>query len=158
MCVKEKITKLVIDNVKKLVSENLPQLIEDSINECIYELVESEMGVQENEKITVVLDHISKNHGIPLDLLLRDIPTLSNNTMCRGVKKNKDGLNTRCTFKAVNDGYCKYHTNQGEKIKKRFLPNQNLHTHGPEKMFVKDCPACIASKGLIDLRGMIYNE
>lgn len=155
MSVKDKITKIVSDNIKKLVSEQLPQLIEEAVNECIYEVVDDEVSKYTNDKVSSTLENISKVHGIPLDLLLRDIPTSDKIGICKGVRGSK-----RCIFKGTHDGYCKFHKAQGERIKKRELPSVNLHTHGTDKMFVKGCPGCecSGSKELIDLGSLFNNE
>lgn len=155
MSVKDKITKIVSDNIKKLVSEHLPQLIEEAVNECIYEVVDDEVSKYTDEKVSSTLENISKVHGIPLDLLLRDMPTSDKIGICKGVRGSK-----RCIFKGTHDGYCKFHKAQGERIKKRELPSVNLHTHGTDKMFVKGCPGCecSGSKELIDLGSLFINE
>jgi len=154
MCVKDRITKLVIDNVKKLISDKLPELIEDAVNDCIYDIVDDEVNRVMDEKMNTSLEHISKVHGVPLDLLLRDLPDTDK---CKGIKTTPEGKR-RCIFKAVQDGYCKYHKSQGERIKKRSLPSINLHNHGSDRMFVRGCPGCEGSKELIDLCSFIGNE
>ena len=155
MSAKDKITKIVTDNIKKIVGEYLPQLIEEAVNECIYEVVDDEVSKYTDEKISSTLENISKVHGIPLDLLLRDMPECDKRGICKGVRGSK-----RCIFKGTHDGYCKFHKAQGERIKKRELPSVNLHTHGPEKMFVRGCPGCecSGSKELIDLGSLFGNE
>ena len=104
------------------------------------------------------LENISKKHQIPLELLLRDVADISGVDRCRGKKMMKDGKGeVRCKFKAGENGYCKYHHQQGEKIKPRCLPSLQLHNHGPEKMNVPGCPGC-EQKGLIELSRLLSNE
>lgn len=157
MSARDKIVKIVTENVKKLVSENLPGLIHEAINECIYEEIDDEISRYNEERMTATLENISKTHGISLNLLLRDMPkNEKRGGLCRGVKEG----NLRCSFKATCDGYCKFHKGQGDRIKKRELPSTNLHTHGADKMFVKGCPGCESSnsKELIDLNSILFNE
>ena len=93
-------------------------------------------------------EKISKKHGIPLEQLLKDIPESYTITTCKGSKNNGQ----RCGFKAFENGYCKHHASQGQRICKRsFSSTGSIHNHGPEMMFVRGCPGCEASNGLIDL-------
>ena len=140
---KNKFTKIVIDNIKNIINDHLPDLLEESCNEFIYDMIDEEA----NERVNKKLDEVSKVHGIPLDLLLRESDDV---TICKGTKI-KDGVTHRCSFKAVDSGYCKFHKVQGDKIKKRDLSSVNSHTHGPEQMFVRGCPACESKNKLIDL-------
>jgi hypothetical protein len=151
MTSKSKITKIVVENIRHLIYEQLPDLIDDAITEHIYNMVDEEVNNNYNERLNKKLEEISKIHAIPLDLLLRDIPESNNHAMCKGVKTCKDGSKQRCAFRAVDDGYCKFHKAQGEKIKKRELPSRDSHTHGPEQMFVRGCPGCEIKNELIDL-------
>lgn len=151
MNVKDKITRIVADSIRK----HLPQLIEEAVNECIYEVVDDEVSRYTDEKLSGTLENISKVHGIPLDLLLRDLPECDKRGICKGVRGSK-----RCIFKGIHDGYCKFHRAQGERIKRRDLPSVNIHTHGTDKMFVRGCPGCECSesKQLIDLGTLFCNE
>jgi hypothetical protein len=120
----------------------------------LLELFEEEV----NERVSTLLgeyaETISKKHAVPLDILLRDIPVVANVSLCKGMKTNGH----RCLFRASDSGYCRHHAVQGSKIKMRSLSSSNLHTHGPEKMYVTGCPGCDNSKGLIDLGSILSNE
>jgi predicted house-cleaning noncanonical NTP pyrophosphatase (MazG superfamily) len=151
MTAKNKITKIVIENIKKLIYDQLPEMIDDAISEHIYEMVDEEVNQNYTERLNKKLEDISKVHAIPLDLLLRDLTDTNNDHICKGVRMAKDGINRRCAFRALEGGYCKFHRAQGEKIKKRELSSKNTHTHGPEQMFVKGCPGCENKNELIDL-------
>src|SRR6056300_885810 len=101
------ITKIVIENVKKLITDNLSELIDDAVNQYIYDTVEEEVTKHTEYKISGILEHISKVHGISLDLLLRDAPLAGMNGICKGSKNTPSGP-VRCTFKGNHNGYCKF--------------------------------------------------
>jgi hypothetical protein len=151
---KTRLTKLVVDKAKDVLLRQLPDELEHELNEVICELVEESVETYHTQQLNTILENISKKHQIPLELLLRDIPQISAEERCRG--KRKDG-ESRCKFKATENGYCKFHHQQGEKIKQRQLPSLQLHNHGPEKMNVPGCPGC-EQKGLIDLSRLLFNE
>lgn len=155
MSINDKITKIVSDNVKKLVGEHLPHLIDEAVNACVYDAIDDEVSRHTHNILNSALETISRNHGIPLDLLLRDVPECDKRGICKGVRGNK-----RCIFKGIHNGYCKFHVAQGERIKRRELPSVNLHTHGADKMFVPGCPGCecSGSKELIDMGTLFCNE
>ena len=153
-----RLTKVVIEKTKEILLRQLPGEIEHELNEIVCELVEEGVETYHTEQLSKTLENISKKHQIPLELLLRDIPQISGEERCRGKKKSKDESGDfRCKFKAGENGYCKFHQQQGEKIKPRQLPSQQLHNHGPEKMNVPGCPGC-EQKGLIDLGRLLFNE
>jgi len=150
MTAKNKITKIVIENIKKLIYDQLPEMIDDAISEHIYEMVDEEVNQNYTERLNRKLEDISKVHAIPLDMLLRDLIDTNNDHICRGARMGKDGINRRCAFRAEG-GYCKFHKVNGDKIKKRELPSKNTHTHGSDQMFVRGCPGCENKNELIDL-------
>lgn len=151
------ITKIVIENVKKLITDNLSELIDDAVNQYIYDTVEEEVTKHTEYKINGILEHISKVHGISLDLLLRDAPLAGMNGICKGSKNTPNGP-VRCTFKGNHDGYCKFHLSKGIQIRRRELSSENIHTHGPEQMYVVGCPGCEKSNELIGMRSIFNNE
>ena len=150
---KARLTKLVIEKAKQILISQLPSEIETDLNEFVCVLFQEGFEAYHSEQMSKTLENISKKHQIPLELLLRDIPDINGAERCRG-KKNGE---IRCKFKASENGYCKYHHQQGEKIKQRCLPNLQLHNHGPEKMNVPGCPGC-ERKGLIELSRLFANE
>lgn len=125
-----------------------------SIPDKIVELIEEELNERMNTLFNEYADTISKKHGISLNILLRDLPDICSVTLCKGQKS--DGR--RCMFKAIHNGYCRHHKEQGEKIRQRVLTSEPEHTHGNEIMFLKSCPACNKYKGLIDINHMFNNE
>jgi hypothetical protein len=118
-----------------------------SLIERITKLVDDEL----EDRVGVIINeyalNISKKYGISLDLLLRDIPESYTSTTCKGTKSNGH----RCGFKAAENGYCKHHKTQGERITHRTFSSSSLHNHGPEQMFVRGCPGCESSNELIEL-------
>ena len=156
--VKSRVTKLVIEKTREIILEQLPNRLENDLNELICEFVEDGVDSYYNEQLNQTLENISKKHQIPLELLLRDIPQINGGDRCRGKKRGRDGGGeVRCSFKAGENGYCKYHKQQGEKVQPRCLPSLQLHNHGSEKMFVRGCPGC-EQKGLIGLSRLFSNE
>jgi hypothetical protein len=113
-----------------------------------------ELKTRVDEIISDYAEVISKKHGIPLDLLLRDVPEIYNGLTCKGTKSNGQ----RCTHKGLHEGYCGKHVTQGNRIKQRNITSINTHTHGPEKLFVPECPACIRSNVFRDISTMFINE
>lgn len=113
----------------------------------ISKLLDDEVEERTNAALSEYAIIISKKHGISLDILLKDIPASYTSTICKGTKAN----GTRCTFRALECGYCRHHKAQGDRLRQRTMSNSSLHTHGPEQMFVRGCPGCESSKELIDL-------
>lgn len=122
-----------------------------SLNEKITKLVDDELEDRVNAILNEYAEKISKKHGIPLELLLKELPETFTSTTCKGTKAGGH----RCTFRAVYNGYCRHHKTQGERICQRSFSSSNLHNHGPEQMFVHGCPGCESSKELIDLNTIV---
>jgi hypothetical protein len=118
-----------------------------SLHEKITQIFDDELEDRVNTILNEYALTISKKHAIPLELLLKDIPTSFVTTTCKGTKS--DG--NRCTFRSLYNGYCRHHKSQGERICQRTFSSSSLHNHGPEQMFVRGCPGCETSKELIDL-------
>ena len=58
---------------------------------------DEELKTRANEIISDYAEIISKKHGIPLDLLLRDVPENYTGSVCKGTKSNGH----RCTHKDI---------------------------------------------------------
>jgi hypothetical protein len=125
-----------------------------SYSERIIELFDEELKHRIDILMTQYADVISKKYAISLDLLLRDVPVLSTNMMCKGTKP--DG--SRCAFKGIHEGYCGKHIKAGSRIRQRIHESHNGHTHGPEVLFSPGCVECNKSKQLIDLSAIFNNE
>lgn len=122
-------------------------IVRMSLYDKVTKLMDEELEDRVNEVVNEYAEKISKKHGIPLEQLLKDIPESYTSTTCKGTKNNGQ----RCGFKAFENGYCKHHTVQGQRVCQRTFSSSSLHNHGPEKMFVKGCPGCESSNELIDL-------
>jgi len=118
-----------------------------SLHDKITKLFDEEVEERVNSIINEFAVMISKKHAIPLELILKDIPTTYTSTICKGTKASGQ----RCTFRCVDNGYCRHHLTQGQKITQRTMSSSSLHNHGPEQMFVRGCPGCECSNELIDL-------
>lgn len=118
-----------------------------SIYDKITDIIDEELDHRVNTIINDYANIISKKHSIPLELLLRDIPTLHTGAMCKGTKSNGH----RCTFRGINDGYCRHHIAQRDRLKQKTLLFSSVHNHGPDQMFVRGCPGCKTPNELIDI-------
>jgi hypothetical protein len=123
-----------------------------------YEKIDDLIDEEVNQRLVAMMneyvDIISKKHAISKDLLLKDIPETFSGMICKGTKT--DGR--RCTFKGIHSGYCRHHATQVGRLKRTSLTRSHSHNHGPEMMYVKNCPGCAFSNELIDLGTMIGNE
>lgn len=126
-----------------------------SLYEKIAELFDEEVNQRLIDMLNEYIEIISKKHAISAELLRKDIPKSFSGTICKGTKKN-DGK--RCTFRATENGYCKHHTMQAKDIFCSSIKRTSSHNHGPEQGFVKGCPECEFSNGLIEYSTMISNE
>ena len=122
-----------------------------SLHEKITQIVDEELEERVNAILNEYAIKISKKHAIPLELLLKDIPTSFVSTTGKGTQS--DGH--RYNFWVLYNRYCRHHRYQRERICQRVMSSSNLHNHGPEQMFVKGCPGCESSKELIDLNTII---
>jgi hypothetical protein len=121
----------------------------------VVQLFDEEMDTRMKTILTAYATMVSKKHGISLELLLRDIPPKYETAMCKGHKVDGE----KCGFRAVENGYCRTHVVQFERIRERIIIPRTLHTHGSERMYVRGCPACDASKNeLIDMTSILRNE
>ena len=131
-----------------------------SLKNQIHELIEREVSVRIETRLTDHLEFISKKWNISLKILLQDSLTLEdrNNSngviRCAGIKA--DGK--RCEFGAKEKGYCKFHLKQ-KKVERptQFIRTSSIveHTHSLQECLWKaDCPACTQvppkQKSLID--------
>jgi uncharacterized Fe-S cluster-containing protein len=114
--------------------------------EKINAIFDEELKTRIGEICSEYAEIISKKHGIALDLLLRDIPTVYTGNMCKGTKSG--GI--RCTHRGIHNGYCGKHVSQGERIRQRVWDHTNIRTSSPD---IID-----STKGLIDLRSILTNE
>lgn len=118
--------------------------------------LENEIETRVNDRITRVLELISKNYKIKYARLLRDlaIAESSSVTMCCGLTKS----GKRCQRPCKYDGYCKNHASQKPEVRVTTAsqaPQQQpvkSHTHSLPPLFMKGCPACESNKCQKNLR------
>lgn len=109
----------------------------------IAELIEEEVERRVSERLTKVLEHISRTYDVSMKQLMRDTSTLKVDTgMCMGMTaKNKRCGNKAC--RKSNNGYCTRHQNQKPIMTKSVSTDfKNIHNHSSDKFFVKGCPGC----------------
>ena len=137
-------------------SHKIAKLMEDEVERRVSARVDA-LTIEYNEKLDGYINYVAKHHGISKDLLLRDVPELTDRTRCKGVKK--DGV--RCTRKGTHEGYCTLHLYQKVKLQPMVIDSvATTHTHGMEVLYDHMCPACVEQdrKKLIDLNSILFNE
>lgn len=113
--------------------------------------LEAEIEARVNERITKVLEVISKNYKITYARLLNDLALIeSNEHMCCGITK----AGKRCQRPGKYEGYCKNHRMQKPEVRvtKVKSPDRIVHTHTLPPLFLKGCPACESNKCAKSLR------
>jgi len=137
-------------------SQRIAKMIEDEVERRVSTRVDA-LTIEYNEKLDGYINYVAKHHGISKDLLLRDVPELTDRARCKGVKK--DGV--RCTRKGTHEGYCTLHLYQKVKLQPMVIDNvATTHTHGMDVLYDERCPACQEQdkKKLIDLNSILFNE
>lgn len=110
--------------------------------------LEDEIESRVNERITKILETISKNYRIKYERLLGDLALIEKSTtMCCGVTKS----GKRCQRSGTNNGYCKNHASQRPEVRVTrsssvTSPKKQQHTHTLPPLFMKGCPACEANE------------
>jgi hypothetical protein len=115
--------------------------------------LEAEIEARVNERITKVLEVISKNYKITYARLLSDLASIektSGDGMCCGITH----AGKRCQRPGKYDGYCKNHKTQKPDVRvtKAPSPQRVAHTHTLPPLFKKGCPACESNKCTKSLR------
>lgn len=115
--------------------------------------LEDEIESRVNERITKVLELISKTYKIKYSRLLSDVAQMSEqgstSTCCCGLTK----AGKRCQRPGKYDGYCKNHMSQKPEVRvvtrssSSKSPPKVSHTHTLPPLFMKGCPACEAASG-----------
>lgn len=107
--------------------------------------LEQEIETRVNERITKILETISKNYRIKYERLLGDLALVENGStsMCCGVTKS----GKRCQRAGTNNGYCKNHVSQRPEVRVTRSSAaagspKKTHTHSLPPLFMKGCPAC----------------
>lgn len=108
----------------------------DTVIAQIQKIIDEEVKVQVNKKLSNYAERISARHSIPLRLLLEDIGSEIKVDQCLGVSKS----GKRCKFHGGASGYCKRH--QEQKKPEIAIYSENKHTHPPSILFQSGCPVC----------------
>lgn len=120
--------------------------------------LEDEIEARVNERVTKVLELISKTYKIKYARLLNDVALMENSattSCCCGVTKS----GKRCQRSGKYEGYCKNHLSQKPEIRKMVTTRSSLsppkvsHTHTLPPLFMKGCPACERTKSSSILQG-----
>lgn len=107
----------------------------DELEKLINEEVERRMMT----RMTKYAEKISLVHGIPIRLLLRDIPGEdTGDTICQGLLKT----GKRCSRRAKTDGFCLSHIHQKKSVEPIRIVSEVVHNHSFPPIFKHDCPAC----------------
>lgn len=108
----------------------------DTVVGQLLKIIDEEVKVQVNKKLTAYVERISIRHGLPMRLLLEDFGTDIKVDQCLGVSKS----GKRCKFHGGESGYCKRH--QEQKKIQPVLQIENKHTHPMSILYQPGCPVC----------------
>lgn len=119
--------------------------------ESIVQSINEEIDRQVNERITKILEMISKTYNIKYDRLLKDYSSSMTSSAtvssCCGITKT----GKRCNRPGKFEGFCKIHMSQKPDVRiiKPSSPHRKTpvvtHTHSIPPLFLKGCPGCEAS-------------
>lgn len=105
-------------------------------------IIETEVNRRVSERLSNVVQHVSKTYRLPFAKLMKDVACLEvKSDQCLGLVAK----GTRCTRHARIDGYCKMHQDQKPVIAMRPLEPEMptvAHTHSLPPLFMAGCPAC----------------
>lgn len=125
------------------------------LSKSVQDLIEDEINAQVNDRISKVLEMISKTYNIKYARLLKDYSSMDNGEvtkMCCGTTK----AGKRCRRNGKFDGFCKAHVSQKPDIRVTrsvtSSPPKVVHTHTIPPLFMKGCPACECKKPMNVLR------
>ncbi len=125
------------------------------LSQAFEKALEDEIEARVQERITKVLEIISKNYNIRYDRLLKDLSQISGSSSSESGSGCCCGLTRtgkRCMKPGRYDGYCKTHVSQKPDVRKRVQateePKKVTHTHTIPPLFQPGCPACEESRKL----------
>jgi hypothetical protein len=121
--------------------------------EHVLKILEDEVEKRVNERMSQMLEKISRTYDISMRQLLRDVSVIdqTQSSTCRGVTaKGK-----QCRHAAKENGYCHQHVKQ--KPVQRVVTTQAApiipptvatvaHTHTLPPLFLAGCPACARTR------------
>lgn len=113
------------------------------MEQTIMQAVEAEVDRQVSDRLSAILQHISKTYRISYERLMKETATLEVTTgQCLGLI----GSGKRCTRHARFEGYCKSHRDQKPIMRMNDTPSAEpsgpVHTHTLPPFFLAGCPAC----------------
>jgi len=115
--------------------------------EHVLKILEDEVEKRVNERMSQMLEKISRTYDISMRQLLRDVSVIdqTQSSTCRGVTaKGK-----QCRHAAKENGYCHQHVKQ-KPVQRALAPLPHIqqtiqtvaHTHTLPPLFLAGCPAC----------------
>jgi hypothetical protein len=116
--------------------------------EHVLKILEDEVEKRVNERMSQMLEKISRTYDISMRQLLRDVSVIdrTQSSTCRGVTaKGK-----QCRHAAKENGYCHQHVKQ-KPVQRALAPPAPIipssvrtieHTHTLPPLFLAGCPAC----------------
>jgi len=118
----------------------------------IMSIIENEVNRRVSDRLSNVVQHVSRTYRLPYDKLMKDVASLEDTRtdQCLGLVQS----GKRCTRHARIDGYCKGHVHQKPLIVMRPLEPDEVgpvHTHTLPPMFLAGCPACERFKSVKNL-------
>lgn len=121
------------------VSENLVKAYEEDLERMCH------------ERMLRFIQNVSTSYGIPLKLLMRDMPNPKG--YCMGIKKGGEP----CTRKASHDGFCLSHVSTPKLHEPVSISTTVRHNHTFPPMYKVGCPACETSSNnqFRDLKSMM---
>jgi len=120
------------------IAKIIDKLVQDRTKE-----IEDDAERRITEKVTHILEHISKIYDLNMKQLLADITTMDiKSNTCLGITT----LKKRCCSKVFKDGYCKRHQKQKPNIVKTSGSLESNHTHPPSVFYLEGCPGCANKK------------
>ena len=121
----------------------------------VIKLLEDEIDKRVNERLSLVLEKISRTYDISMRQLMRDLDAIPDaaSTCCKGLT----GKGKRCSRSAKSDGYCHMHIKQKpvQRVTRAPAPPALSvavqHTHTLPPLFMAGCPACERSRSTNNL-------
>ena len=108
-------------------------------------MIEEEVERRLEERLTKVLEHISKTYDVSMKQLLKDTSTLKvDDKTCMGLTSKK----TRCKLKQHQHGYCKHHQDQRPRQIQQSTSVSDMsavksqHNHPGSILWKDGCPGC----------------
>lgn len=119
----------------------------------IKDIIEEEIEVRVNQRITQLLEFISDRWDISLAQLTKELPKAlptTQVTQCLSIHKK---TKRRCKNRSKSNGFCHLHQDQYQKQveeKKNVLE----HTHTLPPFFLKGCPVCERANRFRDMESI----